>query len=106
MLEKFKITAKKPTTWKVLGLCALLASSSTGYCADGAMQELDSQVNMIQKVIFGPVIRGLVLGFAFAWGVLKGFMTNSLVPIIMYLGLGSCFFFVPSLINLFKALGT
>ena len=92
-LKILKTTAKNPTTWKVLGLCTLLASTNAGYCDTTPPQGIESQVKVIQDVIFGKGIRMVVLLFGITWGFFKSVMSGSFQPILLYGGIGFCFFF-------------
>ena len=105
MLEKLKKITKNPTTWKVLGLCSLIISSNAAYCGDEALQGIESQVKVIQSVIFGKGIRMLVMLFGISWGFFKTVMSGSFQPILLYGGIGLCFFFVPKLIDLISSIG-
>jgi len=105
ILQSLKKAAKNPTTWKALGLCAVVLSSSQGYCADNVSQGIESQVKAVQEVIFGKGIRMLVMLFGISWGFFKTVMSGSFQPILLYGGIGLCFFFVPKLIDLIGSIG-
>ena len=104
-LQFLKAVAKNPTTWKTLGLCALVLSSSQGYCADSGAQGIETQVKAVKEVIFGKGIRMLVMLFGISWGFFKTVMAGSFQPILLYGGIGLVFFFVPKLIDLISGIG-
>ncbi len=95
---------KSPTTWKTLGLCALFASTISGYCADSP-HGIETQVKAVQEVIFSKGVRMIVMLFGITWGFFKTVMSGSFQPILLYGGIGLCFFFVPKIIELIGSIG-
>jgi len=95
MFEKLKTLMKSPTTWRVLTLGAFLAISNAGYCADVKAGDLEEQLTSVQNIIFGKQVRTIVLLFGMAWGFFKTFIGGTFTPILLYGGLGLCFFLVP-----------
>lgn len=105
MLEKLKTLLKSPTTWRVLTLGALLAVSNAGYCADAKPADLEAELSKVQSIIFGKQIRTVVLIFGMAWGCFKALIGGTFTPLLIYGGLGLCFFLVPKLIQLINSAG-
>jgi hypothetical protein len=103
MFTKMKKLTKNPTTWKALGLCALVGASNAGYCDAGA--EMEQQVKVIEGVIFTKGVRMVVLLFGMSWGFFKTFISSSFQPILLYGGLGCLFFFIPKIIELIGSIG-
>lgn len=103
MFEKLKILMKSPTTWRVLTIGAFLAVSNAGYCADVNPGDLEEQLTRVQNIIFGKQVRTIVLLFGMAWGFFKTFIGGTFTPILLYGGLGLCFFLVPKLIQLINS---
>ena len=103
MFEKLKILMKSPTTWRVLTIGAFLAVSNAGYCADVNTGDLEKQLEGVQNIIFGKQVRTIVLLFGMAWGFFKTFIGGTFTPILLYGGLGLCFFLVPKLIQLINS---
>lgn len=101
--ERIKILLKNPTTWRVLTMGALLAVTNAGYCADAKPADLEAELSRVQSIIFGKQIRTVVLLFGMAWGFFKTFIGGTFTPILLYGGLGLCFFLVPKLIQLINS---
>ena len=101
--ERTKTLIKSPTTWRVLTIGALLAVSNAGYCADAKPGDLEEQLTSVQNIIFGKQVRTVVLLFGMAWGFFKTFIGGTFTPILLYGGLGLCFFLVPKLIQLINS---
>ena len=95
---------KHPTTCKVLGAFLFLGVSNIGICAD-INKEIESQVAIVQQVIFAKGIRMLVMLFGISWGFFKTVLSGTFQPLLLYGGLGLCFFFVPKLIDLIGGIG-
>ena len=101
--EKLKTLLKSPRTWHLLTIGAFLAISNVGYCADVQPGDFEEQLNKVQNIIFGKQIRTLVLLFGLAWGFFKTYIGGTFTPLLLYGGLGFCFFLVPKLIQLMNS---
>lgn len=104
LINSLKNIINNPTTWKTLGACALLASANVGYCADGP-NGIETQVKAVQDVIFSKGVRMIIMLFGISWGFFKTVMSGSFQPILLYGGIGLCFFFVPKIIELIGSIG-
>jgi len=104
LTHKIKKLAKSPMTWKVLTVGVFMGLSNIGYSAD-VNKEIESQVALVQKVIFDKGVRMIVMLFGITWGFFKTVLSGTFQPLLLYGGLGCCFFFVPKLINLLGGIG-
>lgn len=103
MKQKLKTLIKSPATWRVLTLALLIGMTNAGYCADTGVDDLEKQLKGVQDIIFGKQVRTIVLLFGMAWGFFKTFISGTFTPILLYGGLGLCFFLVPKLIHLINS---